>query len=375
MSIAVSRRNLFAAAGGTAATLALAPQLVRAASAPPPVPNSFAPKPGIAQLERNENPYGPAPSALKAISELASSGCYYANGGEERLKAMIAEKNGVTPDHVMIGSGSTEVLNCATMSLPGKGHILAPALTFDASIRYAAGKGVAVKTVPLKADMGVDLAAMEAAVTPETGLVHICNPNNPTGILIPSADLRAFAAKVSPKTIVLIDEAYNELIDDPAAGSLVDRVRAGDNLIVTRTFSKIYGMAGLRVGYALARPDIIAKLKPWGMSVGGNTAGLAAAMASYADEPFLRESKAKIVEARQMILAMAKAQGLEALPSSTNFVYIKVPDADGVQQRLEQRGILIRGAYGPWKQWSRVSCGKIADVERYVAAFPQVWSA
>lgn len=370
MTAAVSRRTIFAIGGG--ATLALASAPVRAVAPPPSPPaDPFAPPSGVAFLARNENPYGPSPRARQAIADLSGSGCYYASGGEDRLAAMIAEANGLTPDHVLIGAGSSEVLNCATMGLTAGGHILSADLTFDPPVRYAEAKGVAVKRVPLAADMQVDLAAMQAAVGPDTKLVHICNPNNPTGLLLPNAALRRFAAAVSPKAIVLVDEAYNELTADPAGESLVDRVRAGDNLVVARTFSKIYGLAGMRVGYALARPDIIARMRPWSMSVGGNTGGLAAAIASYPDSAFLAYSRGRILEAREMIEAAAKSAGLPVLKSATNFVYVKVPDADAVQKRLEAKGILIRGPYGKWTQWSRVSCGRIEDVARYAAALPE----
>lgn len=370
MTAAVSRRTLFGISGGAAAlALASAPARVAAATSVPA--NPFPPPAELTFLARNENPYGPSPKALQALAEMGSAGCYYSGRGEEKLIAMIAEAHGLTPEHVLMGSGSSEVLNCATMGLSNGGHILTADLTFDPPVRYAETKGAAVKRVPLAADMQIDLAAMQAAVGPDTKLVHICNPNNPTGLLLPNAALREFAAKVSPKAIVLIDEAYNELTDDPAASSLVDRVRAGDNVIVARTFSKIYGLAGMRVGYALARPDIIAKMRPWSMNVGGNTGGLAAAIATYPDQAFLAYSKAKVVEARQMIEAAAKSAGLPALKSSGNFVFVKVPDAEAVRQRLEAKGIIIREPYGKWTEWSRVSCGKIEDVARYAAALPE----
>ncbi|TPE60556.1 aminotransferase class I/II-fold pyridoxal phosphate-dependent enzyme [Sandaracinobacter neustonicus] len=371
MTAAVSRRTLFGIGGG-AATLALASAPVRAAAATSTSANPFPPPAELAFLARNENPYGPSPKALKALADMGSAGCYYSGRGEEKLIAMIAEAHGLTPDHVLMGSGSSEVLNCATMALSGGGHILTADLTFDPPVRYAEAKGAAVKRVPLAADMQIDLPAMQAAVGPDTKLVHVCNPNNPTGLLLPNAALRSFAAAVSPKAVVLIDEAYNELTSDPAAFSLIDRVRAGDNVIVARTFSKIYGLAGMRVGYALARPDIIAKMRPWSMNVGGNTGGLAAAIATYPDTAFLAYSKAKVVEAREMIEAAAKSAGLPALKSAGNFVFVKVPDAEAVRQRMEAKGIIIREPYGKWTEWSRVSCGKIEDVARYTAALPEV---
>ncbi len=376
MGLDVSRRNLFAAAGAGGAALLL-PATARASITPPPV-LPFAPKPGTALLARNENPYGPGPAALKAIAEAASSGCYYAHGGEAKLKAMIAERNGLTPEHIMIGAGSAEVLNCAVIALGAAstgagGHVLAADLTFDAPVKWAEEKGIAVKRVAMTPGLEVDLAAMAKAVGPDTKLIHLCNPNNPTGRLLSPAAVRAFAAQVMPKATLLLDEAYNELTDDPTANTLVDRVRAGDNLIVARTFSKVYGLAGMRVGYAMGRPDLIARMEPWGMSFGGNTAGIAAAIASYTDEDFIRSSRERIFEARGMIEAAAKKAGLETLPSAGNFVFVKVADAETVRKGMEAKNILIRGAYGPqWTNWSRVSCGKIDDVKRYAAVLPEV---
>lgn len=368
----MTRRGMMGLAGAAVAAGASAQPATGAAGAP------FAPPPGIAQLSRNENPYGPSPAALAAIAETGPAGCYYANAGEERLAAMIAAQNGLAPDQVLLGSGSTEVLNCATMAFGREGAILAPELLFDPPLRYAEGKGVRVVRVALGPDMHIDLAGLLAALGPEIRLVHLCNPNNPTGLMLPGDTIRGFIAAVrakAPGAVILVDEAYVELTDDPAGTSVVDRVRSGDPVIVTRTFSKLHGLAGLRVGYALARPDLLAAMRPWLMSNGGNAAGLAAAMASLDDRPFLAFSKARIVEAREMLAAAAKAQGLATLPSAANFVLVKVPDAEVLRARLAAEGILIRGPYGAFRQWSRVSCGRIEDVRRYVAALPRALAA
>jgi histidinol-phosphate aminotransferase len=364
----VSRRGLF---GVAAAGAALAAVPARAA-APAPI---FGPPPGIAQLTRNENPYGPSPAALRAMADAATSGCYYSNGAEARLAAMIAERHRLSPDHVLIGSGSTEVLNCATIALSREGAILAPDLLFEPPLAYAERKGARIRRVPLRPDMHIDLAALAAAITPETRLVHLCNPNNPTGLALPGEAIRAFIAQVPRGVTVLVDEAYNELTPAPDAFSIVDRVAAGDDVIVTRTFSKLHGLAGLRVGYAIARPDLIAKIAGWSMSNGGNAPGLAAAIATYADGPFLSWSRARIEEARALILEAAAGLGLDVLPSACNFVTVKVPDANRLHAALMAEGIEIRPAYGRWTRWSRVSCGRIEDVKRYTAALASALNA
>lgn len=375
MTIGFSRRSLIGAtATGTALVMGGAQALAKAApAADKPL---FGPAPGVALLSRNENPYGPAPSALRAISDAAPKGCYYSMAGSEVLAPMIAERHGVKPENIVLGNGSTEVLSAAALAWAAKGEIVAPELFWDTTVEYAEAKGAKVNRVPLASDMGIDLAALAAAVTPNTGLVHICNPNNPTGMVLDGNQLRQFVRSVSPKATVLVDEAYNELTDKPDYNSVVELVKEGHNLIVCRTFSKIYGMAGLRVGYAITTPEMAEVIRGYLMSFGGNEAGLAAAIGSYNDTAFLTYSKQRIVEARGLILDAVKSAGLTALPSQTNFVYVKVPDADTLQKAMAEQNIMIRGSYGPkWTRWSRVSTGKIEDVKRYAAALPKMLSA
>lgn len=367
----LSRRNLLTAATIGAAATAARPALAQMSTAIAPAPTLFGPAPGVALLSRNENPYGPAPSALRAIAGQCGKGAYYAEGGMRRLAAMIAERHRVTPDHVAIGNGSGEVLSAVALAWGAKGPIVAPSLFWDATARYAERKGVTLTRIALKPDMGIDLDAVVAAAGPGAGLVHICNPNNPTGMLIDGRTMAAFVRRVGPTAPVLVDEAYNELTAAPDANSVVGLVREGHNVIVARTFSKIYGMAGLRVGYTISAPDKAELIRSYLMS-SSNTAGLAAAIASYDDQPFLRYSKSKVVEARQMIQAAAKSAGLECLPSETNFVFVKVPDADALQKAMAARQVMIRGKYGQLNEWSRVSTGRIEDVARYVQALPEL---
>ncbi|WP_448585885.1 pyridoxal phosphate-dependent aminotransferase [Thermaurantiacus sp.] len=371
-----ARRHMLGLAG-TAASLLAAPAVGRPGVLPrSPDLAGFGPQPGIVQLSRNENPYGPSPAARRAIAEVAARGCYYSNAAEGRLAAMIAEAEGLAPDQVMIGAGSTEVLNCATSALGREGAIVAAELTFDPPLRYAERRGATIVRVPLRPDMQIDLEAMlEAARAPGVRAVHLVNPNNPTGLLLPGPEVRSFAGRLPKGVTLLLDEAYFDLADDPAANTLADRVRAGDDLIVVRTFSKLHGLAGLRVGYALARPEVIAALRGWSMGNGGNAAGLAAAIASYRDTSFQALSRARIAEARAILSGAATRSGARPLASAANFVFINVPDANRLQQALEARGFLIRPAYGRWTRWSRVSCGRLEEVRRLAAVLPSVLAA
>ncbi|PEQ13872.1 histidinol phosphate aminotransferase [Novosphingobium sp. PC22D] len=359
-------------AGTAAATGLIAGGPGRAVEKPAGASDYFGPGPGEALLSRNENPYGPAPSALSAISQCASKGCYYADKGVEKLSAMIAERHGVRKEQVVLGSGSTEILCAVALAWGRSGMIVCPDLFWDTTVLYGERQGAKSLRVPLKADMNVDLAAMDAATGEGVSLVHICNPNNPTGMLVDPAGMRTFAERITPKATLLVDEAYNELTDNPAANTVVDLVKEGKDIIVCRTFSKIYGMAGMRVGYAITSEKNAARIRGYLMSFGGNVSGLAAAIGSYDDAGFLERSKAMVREGREMILAAVKSAGLTALPCETNFVFVEVPDADAVKAAMAQRGIAIRGAYGTWKQYSRVSTGKLEDVRRYAEALPQV---
>jgi histidinol-phosphate aminotransferase len=348
----------------------LASNVVRATTSPQAAP-LLGPAPGVARLGLNENPYGPAPSAIKAMTEALSTGAYYPALAINRLIAMIAERHNLTPDHILVSSGSGELLNAIALAYGSKGTLISTNLFWDAYFRYAEDKGIKTARVPLKADFTHDFEAMLAAITPETSLISVCNPNNPTGILENAEAIHAFASAASSKATVLVDEAYIELTTQPVANSVIDLIRAGKNIAITRTFSKIYGMAGIRIGYVISTPQNIAKIRPYVMG-GMNSVGLAGAVACYNDEAFLTYSRSKVTEAREMVNAAVKSAGLFALPSSTNFVWVNVGmNANVVKERMEARNILIRGVYGTHTNWSRVSMGKIEDVERYCKALPE----
>jgi histidinol-phosphate aminotransferase len=368
MGIALSRRSLLgAASAGSALALGGAPALAGARARE----TLFGPNAGVAWLTYNENPYGPSPRAISAMAEAASKGCYYADDATDRLRAMIAERFGVSADHVVIGNGSTEVLSAAALEWSRRGPIVTPELFFADPLAVAERHGARVIRVPLKADMGIDLDAMAtAAAANQAAMVYLCNPNNPTAMLVESDALRRLSQQLPAGTALLVDEAYNELTDRPAENSIVDLVKAGRNVIVSRTFSKIYGLAGLRVGYTLSTPENAQRIGSNIMTIDLSTSALAAAIASLNDDAFMAFSKNRILEGREMILEAVRKAGAEALPTQANFVFVRVPDADAVKARMADRGIIIRGAYGKWKEWSRVSTGKIEDVRRYAAALP-----
>jgi histidinol-phosphate aminotransferase len=369
MTIAISRRSLLgAASAGTALALGSAPALAAVKSPEKPL---FGPAPGVAWLTYNENPYGPSPRAIQAMAEAASKGCYYADDGTERLQSMIAGRFALSTNHVVIGNGSTEVLSAAALEWSKHGPIVCPELFFEEPLQVALRHGAQLVRVPLKPDMSVDLEAMAAAAAAsEASMVYLCNPNNPTAMLVDASALRQLASRLPAGTTLLVDEAYNELTDNPGENSVVDLVSAGHNVIVSRTFSKIYGLAGMRIGYILSTPENAERINGNIMTIDLGTSALAAAIASLDDPAFTTFSKNRILEGREIILDATRRLGLQTLPTQANFVFVNVPDADAFKARMAERNIVIRGAYGKWKSWSRVSTGKIEDVHRYAQALP-----
>ena len=215
----------------------------------------------IIRLSSNENPYGPS----KFVREKMVSGfdkvCRYPGAELEQLSKKIADKEGVSPDHILLTIGSTEGLKIAALAYLHKGgELVAADPTFEAMINYAEACGAYVHKVPVNKDLGLDLEQMEKRCTNETNLVFVCNPNNPTGTILPADEMRHFCTRMAKRTMVFSDEAYVDYINIPDYPSMTSLVKEGLNVIVSRTFSKVYGIAGLRIGYLIARPDIIKRL-------------------------------------------------------------------------------------------------------------------
>lgn len=383
MNMKLTRRGILSA--GAIGTAGFAGHMMFSATAqaealgafPSPAPPSeplFGPAADIALLSRNENPYGPSPSALKSVQAAAEKGAYYTNpAATNTLTKLIADRHGVSPEQIVITTGSGEALSALAMMYGPKGPIVAPRLFWDTTALYAQNLGMAtIKRIPLTDNMDIDLPAMEAAITPETGMVQLCNPNNPTGIATPGSIIRAAVSRMADRTTVVVDEAYIELVDDEASMTCIPLIKQGKNVIVTRTFSKIYGMAGIRVGYTISSSETAEKIRQTAMSWSPCTS-IAAAIGCYDDMEFISFSKNKVVEARQMIAATLDTLSLPYLKSQTNFVYFKsgLP-ANELQKRMADKKISIRGQYMDYTGWNRVSTGKIKDVERFCKTLPEV---
>jgi histidinol-phosphate aminotransferase len=333
----------------------------------------YGPAKGIAKLNANENPYGPSPAALKAMNAAASKGAYYVGESVPTLLSLIAERHDIKDTQISLSSGSSGVLTYLAVAKAREGKILGPDLFWDTTTRAALRQGGEMKRIAKTADLSVDLDALYDAITPDVSMVQVCNPNNPTGMVVDASKLKDFVIKASKKCTVLVDEAYNEITDDPSGNSMVPLIKAGHDVFVARTFSKLYGLAGMRVGYMIASEENSELVRNFGLgNYAMNQAGVAAAVATYDDFKFLDMSKQKIVEARGIIMDAVKKNGLIAAPSETSFVFINLGklNAEEFRQEMASQNVLIRGIYQDYDHWSRVSCGIIDDVKQYAAAMP-----
>ncbi len=325
-------------------------------------------------LNSNENPYGPSPAAREAMIEAHSVACRYPDYHADLIHERVAAYHGVTPDMVEVTCGSTEVLKVSAMAFlaPGKRLVVADP-TFEAMARYAQLAGAEVVKVPCDAAWRHDLEAMAKAARERPGLVYLCNPNNPTGTLVSRAALEKFLAGMPAESVALVDEAYFHFADDPAYGTLLDSVKAGANLVVARTFSKIYGMAGLRLGYAVARRDLIEKMRPHQVSESWNVMACAAALASLEDKEFVARNQKLNRDARAALADALGRRGCGFIPSETNFVCVHVGGpVRPVIQAFRERGISVGRPFARLDEHIRVSLGTPEEMEKFLAAFDRV---
>ncbi len=330
--------------------------------------------PGQIRLMFNENPYGPSPKALAEVAKILPLTAYYPDDIEDQLIELFMERFRLDREQLFLASGSNEGLQAAMLAFGKHGKVLAPSLTYSDHLLYAENLGVKVERISLRDDMAIDLEAMARAVDDSVSLVYLCNPNNPTGMAIDGDELRAFCREVSAKVPIMIDEAYNELTDKPDYTSMVDLVRGGANMLITRTFSKIFGMAGMRVGYGMGHPDIVKVVGDYVMAW-PNGVGLYAAYHSYLDEDFIAFSRAKILQGREMVSATFRRHGITPLPSQTNFVYADIGrNADTFAAEMAENNVIIRGIYEGFDTYSRVSMGRIEELEVFDRVFSEVYA-
>jgi histidinol-phosphate aminotransferase len=333
------------------------------------------PNPGsMILLNSNENAYGPSANTLKAMTEAAQLSNRYPDDIIPLLKKEVAAHWKVGSECILFGAGSSEILGLtAILSSKGKKNMVTPFPTFASWFKVAELMGCTLKKIEVNpADKSIDLNALLKAIDAETGMVYVCNPNNPTGTIIEDKQLRSFVQECSKKTMVLVDEAYTEFEQLP---SLADMAISNKNIVVAKTFSKIFGLAGARIGYAIAHPDTITQLgilQPWpNVSISAVTA--MAAMAALKDEAFVNDCRTKNKAAREMCYKHFTDMKLEYIPSAASFILFNI-NSIGDRYTKEMQGKNIFVQYRDfWNgKWSRVSMGTLEEMKMYCDALKSI---
>lgn len=324
----------------------------------------------VIALDSNESPFGISPYAREAITGSLDLSNRYPHSFYPHLKELISERENITPEHVILGAGSTDVMVTLIHHTKMDGEILVGDPTYFDFLYYARKSDRSVHRVRLNDRFEHNLEAMEKRISSRTDLIYICNPNNPTGTITPKDKLLPFCEYASKRALVVVDEAYHEYVEDEAYTSAIDLVKQGKDLIVTRTFSKIFGLAGLRIGYGIAHPDVIEKLKKLSRNFAPVAwLSLKAATASYQDREFIRSVREKNNGVKAFLTEGLDRQGLCRIPSRTNFVLFEVEqDATELARRLEAKKILVRPFVFHGRQWIRVSCGTREELQAFISA-------
>lgn len=328
-----------------------------------------------ARLFANENPFGPSEKAKKAIIESLPHAYQYPFMAVEDLTDKITAYEGLEKDMVMMGAGSSPLLHAAALYFTKDGgSIISGYPSYEDLPSHAEElKGKWVK-VPLTAEYKLDLDAMEKAIDSTTKLVYICNPNNPTGTAVDTDKLKDFCERASKKTTVFVDEAYIDYLPDPQAATMIGCIKKGQNIIVARTFSKLYGFAGLRVGYIIAQPEMLKKLHPYstGMMCLSATS-VNAALAGYQEQDFLQGVLQKTFASRDYLYKTLKQEGYDYIPSSANFVMFPIKmEGRRFTDEMMKRGVGVRFWKFNNKEWCRISIGRMDEMQAFEAAFKEI---
>jgi histidinol-phosphate aminotransferase len=322
------------------------------------------------KLASNENPLGPSPKALEAMKAVMAESHRYPDGGTHQLREKLARKHDVPPEQILVGLGSSEIIDLAARVLLGRGKTgitsegsYAP---FSVAIRAS---GAELMRVPMR-DFAFDLKAMAKAVTPETRVVYLANPNNPTGTAFGASELEEFLWSIPGDVLVVLDEAYVHYADRADMPQSVEIFHKHNNLLIMRTFSKVYGLAGLRVGYGIAQPAVVAAMDRLRTPFNVASVSQAAALAALDDVEYVQRCIASNARERKRLLEELAKLGLRAVPSHANFIFIHIgSEAQAIVQELLQEGVIVRplGWMG-WPEAIRVSVGTADENDRLLEA-------
>jgi histidinol-phosphate aminotransferase len=331
-----------------------------------------APKRGPVRLSANENPFGPSSKALEAMRDAVAESCRYPDEAADALMQDVARLHNVSPGEVILGDGSSEILKLAAEAFtsPSRKLVLADP-TFEAIAHYADATKAEIVKVPLDASYAHDVDKM--AGVSGTGIIYVCNPNNPTATITPKTAVRKLLDSVSPSTIVFVDEAYHHYADSADYESVMPLVRTRPNLVVARTFSKIYGMAGLRCGYAVGQHETIAKMQEQQAWDSMNVMALAAARASFADSGHVAEGRKRNAETREVVTSTLARLGYKVLPSQANFIMIDVKtNVRPIITKMREHEVHVGRLFPAMPSHLRVTIGRPEEMTRFLAAFQTV---
>ncbi len=328
----------------------------------------------MVQLNSNENPYGPSKAAREAMARSFDVASRYPGDVEEELRIALAAHHGVTTEHILLACGSGEILRLADATFLGPDRTVVVAEpTFEAVLAYSGVTRAEAIKVPLDADFRHDLAAMAKACNSRTGLVYVCNPNNPTGTLVGGDALAAFLGALPASATVLVDEAYHHFVESAAYRSAVEMLASRPSLVVARTFSKIYGLAGMRLGYAIASPEKIEAMRAHAAANRANGAVLAAALAGLRDSELVPTVRARLNGTRSFLCDELARDGRRFIPSEANFVMIELgTDVEPVIAAFKEKKILVGRKFPSMPTWLRVTVGTPAETAAFVKALRDI---
>ncbi len=326
----------------------------------------------IIKLASNENPLGPSPKALAAMQKVLTHLHLYPDGNAFYLKQKLAGKLGVEPANLILGNGSNEIIEFVGHALMAPGvDVVVSQYCFLVYPIVTHLFGANLVTVPAR-NYGHDLPAMLRAITPQTRALFVANPNNPTGTLAPREDVLPLIDALPPEVLLVMDEAYLDFLDDPV--DLLPLIRSGrrPNLLLMRTFSKIFGLAGLRIGYGIGCPDLIAALEKVRQPFNINSIAQAGALAALDDREHLARTRANNAAGLQSLQDASRQLNLEYIPSSANFVLVRVGDGQRVCSEMQKLGVITRSMGGyQLPEWIRITVGTPEENERCIAALKQ----
>ena len=323
------------------------------------------------KISNNENPYGPSEGVRRAMTRAFEEAHMYV--GSDAITQAVADHHDMDPENVLLGAGSTEILKTIDDAfLKGGGNVVGAEPTYEVTYRYLTNTHTEGKVLPLTSDYRHDLPAMARAIDFDTRFVYICNPNNPTGTIVADAEIREFLDTIPENMLVVIDEAYHHFVEDPSYSSSIKYLKEGRNIIITRTFSKVYGIAGLRLGYGLANKYLIDKMRPFNLAsinVIAKSAGLQALK-----EP---DVEARVVELNNeikgQVISQLRELGYNVLPSETNFFMVGVGrDIGPIQQAFRERNVEIGRRFPPMTEYLRISVGTEAQMNRFMEVWHEV---